>query len=206
MKSASIIFIIITLLAAAVRGSVLEVERRATGGYVQNPSGTASFTYYSGCGSPACGKTASGFTAAMNQLTYGAPPGAGEGDACGRCFKVTGTKDPYDTSYTGPFHSVIVKTTDLCPISGNQEWCGQTLANPVNQYGMPVHFDLCQDTGASAAFFPSGHGALTGYYEEVSCTEWSGTDGSSLWNGACLASSTAPLWPSTACGNQGTAP
>ncbi|KAF8261639.1 endoglucanase V-like protein [Lactarius quietus] len=204
MKSASI-FIIISLLAAAVRGSVLEVERRATDGYVQNPSGTASFTYYSGCGSPACGKTASGFTAAMNQLTYGAPPGAGEGDACGRCFKVTGTKDPYDTSYTGPSQRHRKDHRSVSHL-GNQVWCGQTLADPVNQHGMPVHFDLCQDTGASAAFFPSGHGALTGYYEEVSCTEWSGTDGSSLWNGACLASSTAPLWPSTACGNQGTAP
>lgn len=28
------------------------IETRATGGYVQNPSGKASFTMYSGCGSP----------------------------------------------------------------------------------------------------------------------------------------------------------
>ena len=65
-------------------------------------------------------------------------------------------------------------------------------------------FDLCHDSGAPDAFFPSGNGALTGTYEEVSCTEWSGSDGSSLWNGACLAEENISNWPSTGCGNQGT--
>ena len=51
MKSASALTVI-SLLAAAVRGSVVELDLRATDGYVQNPSGTASFTYYAGCGSP----------------------------------------------------------------------------------------------------------------------------------------------------------
>ena len=83
----------------------------------------------------ACGKSASGFTAAMNQLSFGSAPGLGAGDACGRCFAITGSKDPYSPSYTGPFHSIVVKVTDLCPISGNQEWCGQTISNPTNQHG-----------------------------------------------------------------------
>ena len=48
-----------------------------------------------------------------------------------------------------------------------------------------------------------GHGALTGTYEEVSCSQWSGSDGSELWNGACISGESAALWPSTACGNQG---
>lgn len=65
-------------------------------------------------------------------------------------------------------------------------------------------FDLCEDTGAAAQFFPSGHTALTGTYSEVSCSEWSGSDGSSLWNGACLSGESAAMWPSgTGCGNQG---
>ncbi len=51
MKS-TLILTAISLLAAAVRGSVVELEPRATGGYVQNPAGTASFTFYSGCSSP----------------------------------------------------------------------------------------------------------------------------------------------------------
>ncbi|KAI5124213.1 hypothetical protein M0805_005063 [Coniferiporia weirii] len=181
----------------------VKIDRRATGGYAQNPSGTASFTMYTGCGSPACGISASGFTAAMNQLSFGSAPGSGAGDACGRCFAVTATEDPFSPSFTGPFHTVVVKVTDLCPISGNEEWCGQTTSDPTNEHGAGVHFDLCEDTGASAAFFPSGHGALTGSYQEVSCSEWSGSDGSSLFNGACLSGETAGNWPSVGCGNKG---
>ena len=66
-------------------------------------------------------------------------------------------------------------------------------------------FDLCTDTGADKVFFPNGHGALTGTYEEVDCSQWSGADSTvSQWNGACLAGETAGLWPgTTGCGNQG---
>jgi hypothetical protein len=101
--------------------------------YLQQPSGSASFTMYSGCGSGgndnhcshpgrpvtelfliiACGKTTSGFTAAMNQLAFGASPGLGPGDACGRCFSLTGTADPYSAAYTGPYYSIVVKVTNL---------------------------------------------------------------------------------------------
>ena len=64
-------------------------------------------------------------------------------------------------------------------------------------------FDLCEDNGAAGAFFPSGHGALTGTFQEVSCSQWSGSDGSALWNGACIKGESASLWPSVGCGNQG---
>ena len=91
----------------------------------------------------ACGKTASGYTAAINQLSFGSAPGSGPGDACGRCFAITGTADPYSPSYTGPFgSSIVVKVTDLCPVSGNQVWCGQTTSHPTNQYGAPVQYVL----------------------------------------------------------------
>ncbi len=132
-------------------------DKRATGGYVQQASGTASFTHYSGCGQPgtcemtmtretrktqvhllflACGKSASGYTAAINQLAFGSAPGSGAGDACGRCFALTGNADPYSPNYSGPFgKTIVVKVTDLCPIAGNQEWCGQTQSNRNNQHG-----------------------------------------------------------------------
>ncbi|KZO93505.1 glycoside hydrolase family 45 protein [Calocera viscosa TUFC12733] len=196
---------LLTLILPAMC-SANSLSSRATGGYLQNPTGTASFTYYSGCSSPACGVTASGYTAAMSQLSFGAASGAGAGDACGRCFSLTATADPYSPGYTGPFNSVVVKVTDLCPAPSNEVWCGQTQASPTNTYGAAVHFDLCEDTGASTVFFPSGHGALTGTYTEVSCAHWSGTDGAALWTGACISGETAALWPSTACGNKGTAP
>lgn len=103
-----------TLALATIAGiNAAALESRQTGGYVQRASGSASFTMYTGCGQPACGKTATGFTAAINQLAFGSGPGLGAGDACGRCFAVTGTSDPFSPSFPGPFHSIVVKVTDL---------------------------------------------------------------------------------------------
>jgi hypothetical protein len=62
---------------------------------------------------PACGRAASGYTAAINQLAFGSGPGLGPGDACGRCFALTGRADPYSPNYTGPFKTIVVKVTDL---------------------------------------------------------------------------------------------
>ncbi|PPQ62901.1 hypothetical protein CVT24_006299 [Panaeolus cyanescens] len=199
---------LLSLLAGLTSVNALTLNTRATGGYIQNSSGSASFTMYTGCGAPACGKSASGFTAAMNQLAFGSAPGLGAGDACGRCFAITGTADPFSPNFTGPFHTIVVKVTDLCPVQGNVEWCGQTTSNQNNQHGKPFHFDICQDTGGASAFFPSGHGALTGTFTEVSCSQWSGSDGGSLFNGSCLSGESSPNWPSTSgsCGNKGTAP
>ena len=89
------------------------------------------------------------------QLAFGSSPGIGPGDACGRCFALTASADPYSPSYTGPFgKSIVVKVTDMCPAAGNevrqdiyivlvsmitcslQQWCGQTQSNPVNSFGM----------------------------------------------------------------------
>lgn len=65
-------------------------------------------------------------------------------------------------------------------------------------------FDLCEDSKADTAFFPSTHGAMLGTYQEVSCTGWNGGEGNSLWGGSCMAPDNAPSWPSVACGNEGT--
>ncbi|KAI0690532.1 hypothetical protein BC835DRAFT_1417742 [Cytidiella melzeri] len=87
--------LLVNFLALVSYVSALNVsEKRATGGYVQRASGTASFTQYTGCGTPAYGTSASGFTAAVDQLAFGAAPGSGAGDACGRCFAITGIEDP----------------------------------------------------------------------------------------------------------------
>ncbi len=164
----------------------------------------------------------------MSQLAFGSSPGLGAGDACGRCFKVTANADPFSPGFTGPFKTIVLKADNLCPASGNEQWCGQTTSQLNNSFGMSVQcvaillppcclssqlarstkfrrsFDLCQDTGTADAFFPSGHGALTGTYEEVSCDQWSGTDVPDLWNGACLTGESAANWPAVGCGNQGT--
>ncbi|KAN0121004.1 RlpA-like double-psi beta-barrel-containing domain containing protein, partial [Russula decolorans] len=169
----------------------------------QKHSGTASFTVYSGCSAPSCGIKTSGYTAAVNTFAFGA--NSASGDACGRCFKITSNKDPYTPSYSGPFNSIVVRVSNLCPIDGNQEWCGQTASHPVNQFGASMHFDLCGDSGTGSAFFPPGRGAMLGTFEEVLCEgNWSGSEGGSLWGGSCMANDTTPLWPGRGCGNQGT--
>ncbi|KAJ7918806.1 endoglucanase V-like protein [Mycena leptocephala] len=159
----------IALSGASLVGGALVHPRATAGDYVQTAGpGNASFTMYSGCAQPACGIAASGFTAAISQLAFGSVPGLGPGDACGRCFSLTGSSDPF-SPHTRPIRQL----------------------------------DICEDTGGSAVFFPSGHGALLGSWSEVSCSLWSGSDGSSLFNGACISGEKAPLWPSTGCGNQG---
>ena len=194
----------------------------------------------------------------MNQLAYGAPPKLGAGNACSRCFTITGTADPYSPSYTGPFHTIIVKVTDLwymfcafleenlfwifswqlsprkwgascvfglCLVydvdypsrNSVDKWCW-TRTTKLNQHGEPFQyatnfsllammlnfysFDVCKDTGGASSFFPSGHGALTGTFNEVLCSQWTGTNRGALWNGACLAGETAGDWPSVGYGNQ----
>lgn len=74
----------------------------------------------------------------MNQLSFGAEPSQGPGDACGRCFNVTGSKDPNSPNNQGPFKSMLVKVTDLCSAQGNEQYCNQTLSNPTNSVGQKV--------------------------------------------------------------------
>lgn len=42
----------LAILARLVAANPITLEDRAVGGYIQNPSGSASFTMYSGCGAP----------------------------------------------------------------------------------------------------------------------------------------------------------
>lgn len=44
--------VVFVLAFFAFGASALQINRRATGGYLQNPSGTASFTQYTGCEAP----------------------------------------------------------------------------------------------------------------------------------------------------------
>ena len=81
---------------------------------------------------------AHGYTAAISQRSFGAGGNQGSGGACGRCFEITGTNDPYSPSYQVPNNPIIVKVTDLCPYSEGENWCGMSNSTPVNQYGAHV--------------------------------------------------------------------
>lgn len=87
---------------------------------------------------PACGKVGNGHTAAISQLTFGAPPGLGAGDVCGRCFAITAEDDPYSPGSRHHYKTIVVKVTDLCPVEGNEFWCGQSRKNGLNKFGAPV--------------------------------------------------------------------
>jgi hypothetical protein len=64
---------------------------------------------------------------------------------------------------------------NLCPVEGNP-LCSQNGLTGTNQYGANVNFDLCIDSGASAAFFGNdGVGLAVGNATEVSCSEYTGT-------------------------------
>ena len=86
--------------------------------------------YIAACG--CTGKSTHYPTAALNQMAFGSSNNYGPG--CGRCFKLT-----LLNSYTGtpPFFpntnpSVVVKVTDLCPLSA-AGWCSGT-ENKKNPY------------------------------------------------------------------------
>jgi hypothetical protein len=71
--------------------------------------------------------------------------------------------------------SSLKTVNNLCPAQGNP-LCAQNGLTGTNQYGANVNFDLCRDSGASAAFFGNdGVGLAVGTATEVPCSEYSGT-------------------------------
>ena len=108
----------------------------------------------------ACGTPQPGFTAAISQAQFGVGPNQGPGPACGTCYQLT-----IDTDLSGnpvTQKTIMVTVNNLCPIDGNP------ICNVPNQYGAQVHFDLCKDSGAAAAFFTSSEAGI-GTAVEVSC-------------------------------------
>ncbi|KAG9767689.1 hypothetical protein ABEF93_005376 [Exophiala dermatitidis] len=146
----------------------------------------ASITHYGSgdsFGSPNCNTntaacffyTSPGFSAAVSQNLYGVGPGAGQGPACGTCWKLVGETDSSGNKLSNAGTSIVVMVNNLCPADGNP-LCAQNGLSGTNQYGANVNFDLCSDSGASAAFFGnSGVGLAVGSATQVDCSEWSGT-------------------------------
>ncbi|RDB25131.1 hypothetical protein Hypma_007748 [Hypsizygus marmoreus] len=122
-------------------------------------------------------------TAALSQMAYGSS--RAYGPACGKCFNLT-LLNPVIA--TPPFippvtKSIVVKITDLCPLSANG-WCSGTESKP-NAAGQYLNFDLAFPSAAIPNdFFPSNV-ALYGYtdfgvwnitYQSVSCeANWTGS-------------------------------
>ena len=108
----------------------------------------------------ACGTPQPGYTAALSQAQFGVGPNQGAGPACGTCYQLTIDTDLNGNPVTQK--TITVTINNLCPIDGNP------ICNVPNQYGGQIHFDLCIDSGAAAAFFTSSTSGI-GSAMEVSC-------------------------------------
>ncbi|VDC06976.1 unnamed protein product [Peniophora sp. CBMAI 1063] len=118
----------------------------------------------------------------MNQMAYGSS--TSYGPACGRCFNLTllntFLSDP--PFYPSETKSVVVKVTDLCPLS-TTGWCNATSVGP-NAAGNYLNFDLAWPSSSIPDdFFPSNE-SFYGYkdfgvwnisYQSVDCLDdWAG--------------------------------
>ncbi|KAF1351116.1 hypothetical protein BDV97DRAFT_163723 [Delphinella strobiligena] len=178
-----------TSTKATTTTSKTSTKTSSTSTAVASSSGTtsrASFTEYgstddNGSGNcntltTACGfYTYPGYSAAVSQNEFGVGPGAGAGPACGTCWKLVAETDSSGNALANAGNSIVVQVTNLCPADGNP-LCAQNGLSGTNQYGANLNFDLCIDSGASAAMFGSDGAELAvGTAVEVSCSEWTGT-------------------------------
>jgi expansin (peptidoglycan-binding protein) len=112
------------------------------GGICIPSSGGGRATYYT-AGTGACGIPVSDpgamVTAVAEHLWEGSA-------VCGRCARVT-----------GPLGTVVVEITDLCPVAGNEQWCG----------GDAAHLDLSE--AAFAAIADPNRGVTFVDWEIVEC-------------------------------------
>ena len=116
------------------------------------PTGSATLTHYdlprdyvASCG---CTPASTHYpTAALSQMAYGSSTAFGTGDfllnfvqllienagpACGKCFNLTLLNPIYaNPPFNPPSRSIVVKVTDLCPLSKGG-WCSgtETQTNP----------------------------------------------------------------------------
>ncbi|KAF9058806.1 RlpA-like double-psi beta-barrel-protein domain-containing protein-containing protein [Rhodocollybia butyracea] len=178
---------------------------RLQASFTDNVQGFASMTTYTlpqgfvaSCG---CTGDSTNFpTAALNQMAYGSS--TAYGPACGMCFNLTLLNTFLSVPpFNPPVHpSVIVKVTDLCPLS-KTGWCNATTSGP-NGAGHDLNFDLAfPSTSIPSNFFPS-NASFYGYtdfgvwnisYQSVSCTNWGG------WKDAAALGSVANQGPESVC-------
>ncbi|KAF8344144.1 glycoside hydrolase [Cantharellus anzutake] len=88
------------------------------------------------------------YTAAASQGIFDAAGATWCGGGCGLCFKLTSSGEaPCSTCGTGggAGQSIIVMVTNLCPSTGNGQWCPST--GSMNDYGYSAHFDIMSKDG-----------------------------------------------------------
>ncbi|KAE9411283.1 hypothetical protein BT96DRAFT_961244 [Gymnopus androsaceus JB14] len=174
--------------------------------WIQYPSfGYATLTHYSlpldfvaSCG--CTGESTHYPTAALSQMAYGSS--TAYGPACGKCFNLTLLNTFLSTPpwYPAENPNIVVKVTDLCPLS-TAGFCNATTSGP-NSGGHYLNFDLAYpSTSISNNFFPTNE-SYYGYsdfgvwnisYESIDCNDWEG------WNNAGALGSVADQSAESVC-------
>jgi len=134
-------------------------------------------------------------TAAASAPVFGSGTWCGTG--CGKCFRLTPTAVGVSPDGTGApnLTPVVIKVTNLCPYTGNEQWC----AYDVNSFGYEAHFDL-MDYNMNGLISSMGWNNPEVTYEEVDCD----TNGYADWSCQCAAAAdsdtatAAPTSPSVA--------
>ncbi|KAJ7902003.1 RlpA-like double-psi beta-barrel-protein domain-containing protein-containing protein [Mycena olivaceomarginata] len=168
---------------------VFYVHAADSGAWIDYPAdGTATMTHYTipdgyiaACG--CVGDSTKYPTAALSQMAFGS---SHVGPSCGKCFNLTllNTYTSNPPFFPNVVKSIVIKVTDLCPLSENG-WCSgtQTKKNPGDQY---LNFDLAYPSRAIPDdFFPSNE-SYYGYtdfgvwnvsYQTVPCIpNWAGAN------------------------------
>jgi len=127
-------------------------------------------------------------TAAGSAPIFGSGTWCGTG--CGKCYKLTPTAVGASPQGTGAINtnSVVVKVTNLCPYTGNEQWC----AYDTNSFGYDAHFDL-MDENMNGLVTSMGWNNPEVTYEEVDCASSGYTD----WNCQCASADTVVNTPTT---------
>ncbi|KAI0256269.1 RlpA-like double-psi beta-barrel-protein domain-containing protein-containing protein, partial [Lactifluus subvellereus] len=200
-----------TFVSAAIKAITLSLFAPfvyATQWIQYPPNGFATMTHYTlpenyiaSCG--CTGQSTHFPTAALNQMAFGSS--TNYGPACGRCFKLTllNTFRSNPPFYPTVTKSLVVKVTDLCPLS-TTGWCNATVSGP-NAAGNYLNFDLAfPSSSIPSDFFPSNvtlydwtfvqdFGVWNISYQSIACaSHWSGSK-----NPAALGS--VPNLESSAC-------
>lgn len=127
MPSLSFIIIFLSFKLPCIWASESQWIDYSSDGYATMTHYTLPENFIAACG---CTSASTDYpTAAMNQMAYGSS--TSYGPACGRCFNLT-LLDAFTANprfYPNVTKSVVVKVTDLCPLS-QSGWCNATTHGP----------------------------------------------------------------------------
>jgi hypothetical protein len=127
MPSLSFIIIFLSFKLPRIWASESQWIDYSSDGYATMTHYTLPENFIAACG---CTPSSTDYpTAAMNQMAYGSS--TSYGPACGRCFNLT-LLDAFTANprfYPNVTKSVVVKVTDLCPLS-QSGWCNATTHGP----------------------------------------------------------------------------